>query len=424
MADTPDTRETPTRVVDFEAALGEVIRRAAEARDIFFSRSSEEVALLDAAGRVLAQPILADRDQPPFNRATRDGFAVRASEFTAGRELRIIGQVRAGDLWTGDPLSTEEAIEIMTGAPLPAGADAVAMVEHVELGTHTIRALEARTLRPSENIVAKGAEARAGNAVVRAGAVITAAEIALAATSGQSTLSVSPKPAVAIVATGDELVEIHETPDARQIRNSNSYALAALVAEAGGSPHRFPIARDLREDILNRLAEARQHDLILFSGGVSMGKYDLVEEVLSELNAEFFFTGVRMQPGKPIVFGRLPERENAPARFFFGLPGNPISTQVTFHCFVDPFLQTLLGEFDAAPSFAQATLTHEVKGNPSLTRMLPAHLESKIRQPLVSLVGWQGSGDLAANARANCYAVFPAEDRQFYPGEVITILLR
>ncbi|MBB5055950.1 molybdopterin molybdotransferase [Granulicella aggregans] len=426
----PDTSLGPPtvlRVLDFEAAVDEVLRHAAELRGSV-AGATEEVPLLESAGRMLARAIVADRDQPPFDRSTRDGFAVRATAFSAGGWLSIVGQVRAGDVWSGPPLADNEAIEIMTGAPLPAGADAVTMVEHVELDGGNIRAQQGRRVSPGENVVPQGSEARAGEVVVAVGSTIGAAEIALAATAGESTLAVAGRPSVAIVATGDELVELHETPNSRQIRNSNGYALATLVHLAGALPYRLAIARDVREELLQRIAEARQHDLILFSGGVSMGKYDLVEEVLAELGAEFFFTGVKMQPGKPIVFGRLPERRKDgslfPARYFFGLPGNPVSTQVTFHCFVEPSLRTMLGEDVSGPRFAQATLAHDVEGKQGLTRMLPARLESDFRQASVRLVGWQGSGDLAANARANCYAVFPPDRTEFRAGDVISVLLR
>jgi molybdopterin molybdotransferase len=418
---------TARHVLDFETALNVVLRHAADLR-ASITEAIEEVPLLESLGRVLARPMVADRDQPPFDRSTRDGFAVRAEDFTAGLKLRVAGQVRAGEVWTGKPLITGEAIEIMTGAPLPSGADAIAMVEHVELDAGNVRAQPGRSLRAEENIVHKGSEARVGEVVVAAGSTIEAAEIALAATSGQSMVTVAKRLTVAIVATGDELVEISQIPDSRQIRNSNGYALAALVKASGAVPHRLAIARDVREELLQRITEARQFDLLIFSGGVSMGKYDLVEAVLAELGAEFFFTGVKMQPGKPVVFGRLPERREAgavfPARYFFGLPGNPVSTQVTFHCFVEPFLRTLLGEDVSGPRFAQATLAQDVEGKPGLTRMLPAQLDSNLRQTSVRLVGWQGSGDLAANARANCYAVFPPERTEFRSGEVISVLLR
>ena len=163
---------------------------------------------------------------------------------------------------------------------------------------------------------------------------------------------------------------------------------------------------------------------MLLSGGVSMGEYDLVEEVLEKLGAEFFFTGVKMQPGKPVVFGRLPGGDGLPAQFFFGLPGNPVSTQVTFHCFVEPLLRAMAGAGVEGPRFAQATLAEDVIGNPALMRVLPARLSAERVRPEVRLVGWQGSGDLAANARANCYAVLPPEKERFAAGDVITILLR
>jgi molybdopterin molybdotransferase len=226
------------------------------------------------------------------------------------------------------------------------------------------------------------------------------------------------------VATGDELVELDTPLEEQQIRNSNSYGLAAVVAEAGGRPWRLAVARDLREEILERVTEGRTADLLLLSGGVSMGKYDLVEEVLAELGAEFFFTGVKMQPGKPVVFGRLPARGEFPARFFFGLPGNPISTQVTFHCLVEPMLRAMNGGEVQGPRFVQATLGEEVAGKAGLMRVLPARLTTDRVRPEVRVVGWQGSGDLAANARANCYAVLPPENERFLAGDVITILLR
>jgi molybdopterin molybdotransferase len=242
------------------------------------------------------------------------------------------------------------------------------------------------------------------------------------------------RPKVAIVATGDELVEVDEVPGDRQIRNSNGYALAALVEAAGGRAERLGIARDTREGLLTRTGEGQRSDLLLLSGGVSAGKYDLVEEVLGELGAEFLFTGVRMQPGRPVVFGRLPGSESASQRvsesagergwtYFFGLPGNPVSTEVTFHCFVEPMLRAMCGGTVAGPRFAQATLAEAVNSKAGLTRLLPAHLSSDLTRPEVRLVGWQGSGDLAANARANCYAVLP-DGRDLAAGDVITILLR
>ncbi len=387
---------------------------------------TENVALLASAGRVLAENVLADRDQPPFDRSTRDGFAVRAAEWSSGHRLRVVGQVRAGEVWAVGEVEIGCAVEIMTGAAVPQGADAVAMIEHVEQSTSEVWAAAERSLREGENVVRQGSEAHQGKALLTAGTTIGAAEVALAAACGRAEVAVYRRPVVAIVATGDELVELDQTPGGHQIRNSNSYALAAMVEAAGGQAARLAIARDTLTDLRERISEGRGSDLLLLSGGVSAGKYDLVEEVLAECGAEFFFTGVRMQPGKPVVFGRIPRDKSAHERgwtYFFGLPGNPVSTQVTFHCFVQPMLRAMCGAEIASPKFVQATLAEDLKRKAGLTRLLPALLRHDLERPEVRLVGWQGSGDLGANARANCYAVLP-DDRDLQAGDVITVLLR
>ncbi len=410
--------KTVADIAEFDEALKIVLRHGAD----LVAGPSESVNLLGCGGRVLAESVNADRDQPPFDRSTRDGFAVRAADICAG-SLEVVGQIRAGELWQGDALG-RAAIEIMTGAPIPAGADAVVMVEHVERHGDEIRLMAGRAVRSGENIVPQGSEAKAGQAVLAVGTVIEGAEIALAAACGYVSLHVFRRPRVAIVATGDELVELAATPGPQQIRNSNSYGLAELVARAGGEAVRLPIAPDKRVELEESVRVARGFDLMLLSGGVSMGKYDLVEEVLEAMGAEFFFTGVKMQPGKPVVFGRLPSEGTLPAQFFFGLPGNPVSTQVTFHCFVEPLLRAMGGAGVHGPRFVQATLAEDVVGKAGLMRVLPARLTADRVRPEVRLVGWQGSGDLAANARANCYAVLPPERERFAAGDVITVLLR
>ena len=406
-------------VVGFDEALGIVLGYATD----LATPATERVPLLAAGGRVLADAVQADRDQPPFDRSTRDGFAVRAADF-AGGALSVVGQVRAGEQWQGDALKPGSSIEIMTGAPIPEGADAVVMVEHVERADGMIRPLGERKIRSGDNIVPRGSEARTGQTVLAAGTVIKGAEIAMAAACGYPTLAVFCRPTVAIVATGDELVEIDAKPELQQIRNSNSYGLASLVAEAGGDAVRLPIAPDRQPELQKIICSARNSDMMLLSGGVSMGQYDLVEDVLEALRAEFFFTGVKMQPGKPVVFGRLPAGDGFPAQFFFGLPGNPVSTQVTFHCFVEPLLRTMAGAAAIGPQFAQATLSEDATGKSGLMQVLPALLTANRARPEVRLVSWQGSGDLTANARANCYAVLPPDRQRFAAGDVITILLR
>jgi molybdopterin molybdotransferase len=406
-------------VVGFDEALKIVLTHAADLP----TPAAESLPLLACSDRVLAEPVFADRDQPPFDRSTRDGFAVRAADFGSD-SLRIAGQVRAGERWQGGALQPGTAIQIMTGAPIPKGADAVVMVEHVEQVDGAIRPIGGRTIRSGENIVPRGSEARQDETVLPAGVLIKGAEIALAAACGRSSLDVFRRPTVAIVATGDELVEVDATPDLQQIRNSNSYGLASLVMQVGGDAVRLPIAPDLRSALEEIIRTARRSDLMLLSGGVSMGEYDLVEEVLHSLGAEFFFTGVKMQPGKPVVFGRLPAADGLPAQFFFGLPGNPVSTQVTFHCFVEPLLRAMAGAAVQRPNFAQAMLAEDATGKPNLMQILPARLTPDRVRPTVKLVPWQGSGDLAANARANCYAVLPPEIERFTAGDVITILMR
>ena len=305
-------------------------------------------------------------------------------------------------------------IEHVVASPGGAEADALS----------TIVLAAGRTITPGANIVPRGREATANAVVLPAHARLGPAEIAVAATCGAATVEVFTRPRVAIIATGDELVEISAAPEPQQIRNSNSYALAALVTEAGGTPWQLPIARDTHASLLAAIDEARcGADLLLLSGGVSMGKHDLVEEVLLSRGATFHFTGVRMRPGKPVVFGSLPSSAGALIPLF-GLPGNPISTEVTFRCFVAPILRSLGGEQEIAPRFVQAHLSEDVAVNRALTRLLPAHLTGDHTGATVRLVAWQGSGDLAANARANCYAVLPADRDAFRTGDLIAVLLR
>ncbi len=402
------------RVLLYEEALEAVL---AQAQTLPLPSAGETVPLSGARGRVLAEPIVADRDQPPFPRSTRDGFALRSADLALGSTpLRVIGGVRAGERWNGPALAEGEALEIMTGAPVPDGADCVLMVEHATVDPgHALRPEAGRRLRPGENIVAAGAEGRA------------AAEIGLAASCGYPELRVYRRPRVAIVATGDELVEVGAEPAAWQIRNSNSHTLASLVDAEGAMPAMLAIARDTREDLRARLREAGGADLLLLSGGVSMGKYDLVEDALREAGAEFFFTGARIQPGKPVVFGRLPRRtepgDSRPVHFF-GLPGNPISTEVCFRLFVAPLLRALCGRTERAPRFAEARLTEEVRGGAKVTRFLPAVIEGDWQGVTVRPVPWQGSGDLAANARANGFVVLPFGVEAFRAGETVRVLLR
>ena len=390
-------------VVSYADALRIVREQAAQVKPARPVR----VSLLESLGGVVADAICADRDQPPFPRSTRDGFACRAADTVTGQALRVTGAIRAGEPAGAFRIGEKEAVEIMTGAPVPAGGDCVVMVEHVQEQDGAIRLLPGRSMASGENIVSQGAEARAGAVILPAGTHMAAAQVAAAAACGAAEVSIFRRPRVAIVATGDELVELDQPVLTQQIRNSNSYSLAAQLLAAGAEPVRLPIARDERGHLEGVIRSGLDADLLLLSGGVSMGKYDLVEEVLLSLDAEFFFTGALIQPGKPVVFGKVG------GRYFFGLPGNPVSTMVTFLLFVRP----LLG---ADPRFVLARLAGEIRVKAGLTRFLPAVLSPEIT---VEAVAWQGSGDLAATSRANCFVMVPPEREHVAAGETVTVLL-
>jgi len=426
----------------------------------------ETVDLLAGLGRVLAEGILADRDFPPFARSTRDGYAVRAADLVeVPAQLEVIGEVKAGD-WP-EPgacsVGRGQAVEIMTGAPLPAGADAVVMVEHtsVALSSHPNVAKNAtlgwgtlgcdtlgekfvevqRSVRSGENFVPRGAEARAGQLLVDRGRRLDHAGIAIAASVGKSRVQVFRKPRVAVLSTGDEVVEIDATPGPAQIRNSNSYSLAAQVQNAGGEAVRLAIAPDERGRLRALIEEGLRCDLLLLTGGVSMGKYDLVEQVLAGLQAEFYFTGAEIQPGRPVVFGSCGTdssacadgevaagtRARAPAprkKYFFGLPGNPVSTMVTFELFVRPMIEALEGMVPQRLVFLRARLKSEIRTKTGLKRFLPAVLSGEFEGAEVELARWQGSGDVATLARANCYVVIPPDRDRIEAGEWVPLLMR
>jgi|HubBroStandDraft_1064217.scaffolds.fasta_scaffold11744_3 molybdopterin molybdotransferase len=409
----------------YEEALAVV---SAQARHLSLRRRLiEQVDLGSASGRVLATPIFADRDQPPFARSTRDGYACRAAEARTHAFLPVVGSIRAGEVLAG-PLPHGVVCEIMTGAPVPDGADSVVMLEHVEAAGADIRLSDARTVEPGENIVAQGGEAREGDELAPAGTRLAHAHIAVSAACGYASLPVFSRPRVAILATGDELVPVEATPGPGQIRNSNAPMLAAMVTAAGGKPVVLPRAADDAEALDAALDQAARADLLLVSGGVSAGKFDLVEEALARAGAEFHFTGVRIQPGKPLVFGQLPRGSGADAQIqpLFGLPGNPISSAVTFLLFVTPMLSSLAGATEPASRFALARLAKDCKGKPGLTRFVPAHCAfnpAPGELPEVAAVSWQGSGDLAAFARSNCFLVVPDGQDRLHAGETVRILL-
>lgn len=400
--------------------------RHAPARLHASHRSPVPLPLEQVAGRVLAEAIRADRDQPPFARASRDGFAVRAAEAAGHPFLLVTGHIRAGQSASGS-LGPGEAWEIMTGAAVPPGADAVLMVEHCEQSSNSIRLHLGRSVAAGDHIVPQAAEASAADILVPAGVRLTARQIAVAAQNGYRELSVVPRPRVAILTTGDELVPLSQQPGPTQIRNSNAAMLAALVTALGGEAIVLPPVPDRAEALDASLLQAMAADLLLLSGGISVGRFDLVEDALTRAGARFFFGGVGIQPGKPAAFGQLPRAPRPgqpPAQPlpFLALPGNPISSAVTFHLFAAPLIAGLAEDAGPQPQFALAQLTGEWRGRPGLTRFLPAACDLSA-SPQVRLVPWQGSGDLAALARSNCFVAIADDAEAIDDGSIVPILL-
>ncbi|MFN2414436.1 MAG: gephyrin-like molybdotransferase Glp [Pyrinomonadaceae bacterium] len=369
---------------------------------------SERVPLDEAVGRVLASDVFADTDLPPFDRAQMDGYAVRSEDLreTPAR-LRLVGEAAAGSGWRGT-VGAGEAVRIMTGAPLPEGADSVQQVE-VTRETEDGALVEVeRATEPGQFYVPRASEIRAGERVLEAGEVVTAARAAVLASFGYASVPVSRRPRVAVLATGTELVPVGEKPGADQIRDSNSYSLAAYARLAGAVVERLPFAGDDPE-LLRREMEgaAARADVLVLSGGVSMGRYDFTKAALRALGSEVFFERVALRPGKPTVFARLPG-----GALVFGLPGNPVSVSVTFNLFARTALLRMQGALDAAPLEERAVLSRPVKGAAGRESYLPAALSTDAEGRLLAEpLKWGGSSDFVAFARATALVVVPAGER-------------
>jgi len=395
------------RTVTFEEARASVLEQVGRLRA---APECETVPLDAAAGRVLAAPVVADRDYPAVPRSIRDGYAVRAAD-TPGR-LRVAGEVRAGEAASAT-VGAGECVCVMTGAQVPEGADSVVMVEYTE------REGDAVTVPAAERgqyVNPRAAEARAGDVLIEPGTRIGYSHIALLAAAGSTEVSVYARPRVAILPTGDEVVEISERPLPHQVRNSNAHSLAAQVRAAGGIPELLPIARDTREATRELIERGLAADLLLISGGVSAGKYDVVEDVLASLGADFYFDRVLIQPGQPLVFGR------ARGRFFFGLPGNPASTMVTFGIFARAALELLGGQNETALPLTLARLTEAFRHKPGLTRFLPARLSGDGAG--ITPLPWRGSSDIPSVVRGNAFLVADAQRESWSAGDLIRVLMK
>jgi molybdopterin molybdotransferase len=363
---------------------------------------AESIALASAFKRVLAEDVVADSDLPPFNRAQMDGYAVRSLDTASGTaRLRIVGEAAAGRGWH-DEMKAGEAVRIMTGAPVPAGADSVQQVEVTSEADGFVEIT--KPTRPGQFIVARASEVKAGEVVLHSGEEITAARMAALASFGYAQVKVAKRPRVAVLATGSELVAINAQPGADQIRDSNSYSLGAYAQLAGAEVERLPLAGDDPELLKREIAEAAARvDVPILSGCVSMGVYDFTKAALMALDAQVFFERVSLRPGKPTVFARLGRT------LVFGLSGNPVSVSVTFNLFARTALRAMQGCKDVAMIEEWAVLSRRAKGAMERESYLPALLVSNEDGTLLAEpLKWGGSSDFVAFAQATALVIVPA----------------
>lgn len=346
----------------------------------------------------------------------RDGFAVRAEDLVSvPATLKCLGELRAGEV-SKNPVGSGEAMQIMTGAPVPEGANAVVMVEHTERPSEDeVRIL--KTVQPGGNVAPKGSERLSGDVVFGPGERISSFELAVLASVGKATVSVFRSPSVSILATGDEIVEISETPGFAQIRNSNSISLYGQVRKKGGVPKILKTARDHLDDLRRQIASGLESDILLVTGGVSMGKYDLVEPVFKELGVTVHFDSVNMRPGKPTVFA------TRKGRCVFGLPGNPVSAFVAFELFVTPVLRALQGLPAETLSLIRGVLSSAVREKSGRTAFLPARVEFQRGMVEIAPVNWKGSADIFSPVNANALLIVPSEVSNFQTGDEADALL-
>ncbi|HLR04413.1 MAG TPA: gephyrin-like molybdotransferase Glp [Pyrinomonadaceae bacterium] len=378
----------------------------------------EAAALGEVMGRILAEDIIADSDLPPFDRAQMDGYAVRAADVArVPARLRIAGESAAGAGWHHE-MKPGEAVRIMTGAPVPAGADAV---QQVELTREVDSGAVVEILEPVEagrSIVKQAAEIKAGAAVLRAGEDINAAMFATLASFGYAQVKVGRRPRVAVMATGSELVDVDRKPGKDQIRDSNNYTIAAYASLAGATVERWPLAGDDTEELKRQVKQAVEtSDVLITSGGVSMGVYDFMKPALKELGAEIFFERVALRPGKPTVFARLGNT------LVFGLPGNPVSVAVTFSLFVRAALRKMQGAKQPGLIEETAVLARAVKGSGERESYLPAILRTDEQGTLLAEpLKWGGSSDFVAFARATALVNVAAGVGFLESGSIVKIV--
>ncbi len=379
--------------------------------------SPETLPLTSAAlGLVLAEDVASDLDMPPYDKALMDGFAVRSSDLAYGHgTLTIIDEITAGQT-PRLPIAPGQAARIMTGAPMPVGADAVVMIEHTQALQGSRVQVNDKPPTPGQNVLPQGREFRQGETVLPAGTIVRPQEFGILSTVGRSTIRVYPRPEVAVLSTGDEVVEASQTPGPGQIRNGNGPMLLAQVCRAGGLPQFLGIARDRRESLHPLVEEGLRRSILVLSGGVSAGRLYLVPGVLQELGVQAHFHKVEMKPGKPVFFGTRGQT------LVFGLPGNPVSALVCFELFVRPAVRRLLGHAEPGPHLIEAALAEDFAYRTDRPTYYPARLDPSSDGWRVRPVRWFGSADLRALAQANALVLFPSGDHKHRAGHVVSVL--
>ncbi len=382
------------------------------------------VALGEAAGLVLAEDVTSEVNSPPYDKSMMDGYAVRSGDRQPERQ--VLEEIAAGAV-PRRPITPGTASRIMTGAPLPEGADAVVPIEQTELVDSSTVRLQQTDPAPGQHVLRLGTALRAGEVVLHEGALLRPIEIAILAEIGHCVVTARPRPRLAVLPTGNELVHVHEKPAEGQIRDSNGPMLLAAAARGGAEAVELGIARDNREELTRWIEQGLAADVLVLSGGVSAGKFDLVPEVLAQLGVEQVFHKVALRPGKPLWFG---VREDGERRVLvFGLPGNPVSSFVCFELFVRPALAALAGRGFTGAQTVSASLSHAYDHAGGRAACLPARVApaSQNDRPgtdlLVEILPWHGSADLATVAHANGLARLPVEKRQFAPGDGLDVLL-
>ena len=408
MPTSPSASRVARTTLSVDEALERILARVTRLDTI-------SLPLLDALGAVLAEDAVADRDIPPFRNSAMDGYAVRASDVEDENSLRVVGSVAAGAM-PDRRVGPGEAMRIMTGAPMPDGADTVVRVEDTDNGSDQVRIT--RATPPGTAVRQAGEDLRRGDTVVSAGTVLRAAEIGVLASIGRATVAVVRRPNVAVVSTGDELVEITEEPAPGKIRDANRYSLSAAVRATGCVAFELGIARDDASDLRHALGNASFGDIVLTSGGVSVGDHDHVKPVVDSMG-EMDFWSIALRPGRPLAFGELrTKRGTVP---IFGLPGNPVSALLTFELFVRPALLKMAGHTKLHRARVKARLIDRIE-KPAGLRMFARGLYDR-EAGTVRSTGPQGSGILRSMSLANCFIDIPEPAAAAEIGETVTVVL-